>query len=780
MLSNSDSDPDPDTELNPNDPPVIVRLPDYAEEELLRIFAILVNSKFNGKMKVDDGIYGLYSRILVRKVGRSREGQKSENIWTLKRLFSQVCDRQARRLSREQLDGKEPDLYLLTKEDMIGPEPSGAWSRSDARKELDEMVGLKSVKASIEVFLDRVTVNYHRELQQQEPVETSLNRVFLGPPGTGKTMVSKIYGQLLADLGLLSSGDVVIKNPSDFIGAYIGHSEKKTRAILEATKGRVLIIDDAYMLYLGNRSGCHDKSDVFRAAVVDTLVAGIQNIPGEDRCVILIGYTEPMKDLFQNCNPGLERRFPLSDAFCFTDFNDSELGKILDLKLRKQGLSATSDARRVALQVLGRARNRSNFGNGGEVDNLLSHAKNAHQKRVSKMTVSERAKDIIFEPIDFDAEYARGVHASNNCKLLFKDMFGCEDIIALFQGYQEIAENMRFYNRDPVPYIPCTFVFKGPPGTGKTAVARKVGRIFYDMGFLSDNEVIECSVTDLVAEHAGGTGPKVISLLKRALGKVLFIDEAYRLGEGQFANEALGELVDSLTKKRFEHKIVIILAGYDENMTKFMLVNRGLRSRFPIDVIFHAMRPENCLLLLQHCLDELGIRICGRDGPENLSLAPVIKLFAKLGSLKSWANGRDVKMLAEKVIWHVFRDRTRVANAAGKLMLSPDELIWVLESALESQGVKRDVVKESETTATPSAAKGYFDSFSAADLRRGVVAESLLTQYLVCKSCGEQFEGQLEAESHSCCTLLTQYLVCRSCGEKFNGQLKAEFHSCCT
>lgn len=112
------------------------------------------------------------------------------------------------------------------------------------------------------------------------------------------------------------------------------------------------------------------------------------------------------------------------------------------------------------------------------------------------------------------------------------------------------------------------------------------------MGFLSTSEVIECSATHLIRQYVGHTGPKVINLLEKALGKVLFIDEAYRLcsgsGEqtGSFTDEAVGELVDCMTKPRYFRKMIIVLAGYDCEMDALMRVNSGLRGRFPTEISF--------------------------------------------------------------------------------------------------------------------------------------------------------------------------------------------------
>lgn len=111
------------------------------------------------------------------------------------------------------------------------------------------------------------------------------------------------------------------------------------------------------------------------------------------------------------------------------------------------------------------------------------------------------------------------------------------------------------------------------------------------MGFLASADVIEASATDLIGQYLGQTGPKTQTLLEKALGKVLLIDEAYRLGEGQFAKEAMDEIVDCITKPKYYQKLIIILAGYDTDINRLMAMNPGLTSRFPESIEFHGLRP---------------------------------------------------------------------------------------------------------------------------------------------------------------------------------------------
>lgn len=152
-----------------------------------------------------------------------------------------------------------------------------------------------------------------------------------------------------------------------------------------------------------------------------------------------------------------------------------------------------------------------------------------------------------------------------------------------------------------------------------------MGKVFYDMGFLSTSDVHECSATDLVAGYVGQTGPKTIQLLEKALGKVSFVDEAYRLGEGAFAAEAINELVDSLTKPRFVGKIIVILAGYEDSMNELLSVNQGLSSRFSEEVNFTNMEPEDCWRLLQQYLEKTGIII--DETNTRASFSEIISLF---------------------------------------------------------------------------------------------------------------------------------------------------------
>ena len=251
-----------------------------------------------------------------------------------------------------------------------------------------------------------------------------------------------------------------MKNPSDFLGDALGVSEKKTRGVLTSTVGKVLVIDEAYSLYSSSATG-GQAEDPYKTAVIDTLVAEVQSVPGEDRCILLLGYRSQMETMMQKVNPGLTRRFPLSEAFVFEDFTDDELKRVVEFKLKEQAYTVTNQAMETIMAVLQRARNKPHFGNAGEVDILLNTAKERHQQRQALVDSPHNA---VLEAVDIDPDFGRTHGKSSSVRVLFEGTVGNEELILRLEGIQKAASNMRARGLDPRDQVPFNYLFVGPPG----------------------------------------------------------------------------------------------------------------------------------------------------------------------------------------------------------------------------------------------------------------------------------------------------------------------------
>lgn len=442
---------------------------DFKDPEILQLLKKQLGDKYGGKMRFEMGEDNLYMRVISRRIGRGRGKSEFGNVREIEAVVKQIQSRQATRLAERRKAHQEADDFFLNKTDLIGLPPSDALDESEAWAKLNKLIGLDSVKQAVRVLVDRAQTNFQRELDEQPPVQISLNRVFLGSPGTGKTTVAKYYGQILTEIGLLTRGEVMVRNPADFIGQALGESEQKTKAILDGAKGSVLIIDEAYGLSGASSGGgasnepTSSAADSYKAAVIDTLVAEVQSTVGEDRCVLLLGYKESMERLFQTVNPALGRRFPLSSAFEFLDYSNEELRLILHAKLKEAGFRVTDRAEEVAMETLQRSRTHRNFGNAGEVDIVLDRAKENQQKRLSG--TAERDKDpYLFEAQDIDPDFDRLNRADVGIEKVFEDFVGMEDLVSKLQGYQRMIQNSKEMDCDAERLIPFNFLFRGPPG----------------------------------------------------------------------------------------------------------------------------------------------------------------------------------------------------------------------------------------------------------------------------------------------------------------------------
>ena len=177
-----------------------------------------------------------------------------------------------------------------------------------------------------------------------------------------------------------------------------------------------------------------------------------------------------------------------------------------------------------------------------------------------------------------------------------------------------------------------------------------MGKLFYQIGFLSTEECIELSATDLIGQYVGHTAPKTKTQLEQALGKVLVVDEAHRLADGQFATEAVNELIQFLSQLKTSGRLVVVLAGYTSDMNALMSARPALSGLFPEEIIFENIKPGGCINLLERELAKN--RICAPffQDPFSEGYRILHKGFDVLCALPSWSNAPDVKTLAKRMV----------------------------------------------------------------------------------------------------------------------------------
>lgn len=233
-------------------------------------------------------------------------------------------------------------------------------------------------------------------------------------------------------------------------------------------------------------------------------------------------------------------------------------------------------------------------------------------------------------------------------------------------------------------------LFKGSPGTGKTTVARLIGEIYKELGVLSKGHLVEVDRADLVGEYIGHTAQKTKEQLKRAMGGILFIDEAYSLargGEKDFGIEATDVLVKIMEDQRQD--LIVILAGYTKEMEEFVDSNPGLKSRFPIQLDF----PNYSVLEL---LDIAKIMINKREyvftDKAWVELEGIIRKAILQGQIAA-GNGRFVRNLLEKAI------RRQALRLVTKPWLTKGDLITLTREDLYDKCTDEPYVpKNMETT----------------------------------------------------------------------------------
>ncbi len=249
-------------------------------------------------------------------------------------------------------------------------------SLEELMAELEELVGLETVKKEVKSLTNLIKVRKLREEAGLPNTAMSLHMVFLGNPGTGKTTVARLMAGLYAAIGALSKGQLVEVDRSGLVAGYVGQTALKTQEVIQSAMGGVLFIDEAYSLSKGG------ENDFGREAI-ETILKAMED-HRDDLVVIVAGYDEPMEQ-FISSNPGLQSRF--NKYMYFPDYNGEELMAMFRMRCKKNGYVLTEEADAFALELFkDMYENRDdNFGNGRDVRNRFEDVVSRQADRLAAM-----------------------------------------------------------------------------------------------------------------------------------------------------------------------------------------------------------------------------------------------------------------------------------------------------------------------------------------------------------------------------------------------------------
>jgi SpoVK/Ycf46/Vps4 family AAA+-type ATPase len=612
-----------------------LNIEDYTPEQLYQIMLVFAKEK---KYIFSEQAEAL-TKKMITEMYNSRD-KDFANGRTMRSLFDQICKKQAQRLQGESISTMSNEELMTIEDQDIPYEAPQTVDYTECLKKLDGLVGLGGVKKEISNLAAFLNLQIKRG---ETNTFQGKHYVFTGNPGTGKTTVARIMADVFKTLGIVSRGQLVEADRAKLVAGYSGQTAIKTNQLVDQAMGGVLFIDEAYTLK-------SNDGDSFGAEAIDTLLKRLEDDRGKFICIVA-GYTDQMHD-FIDSNPGLKSRF--TQTIHFDDYTPDELTQIFINLAKGKNFTVDEDTQSAIHREFEQLylRRDKNFGNAREARRIFDAAVERQSQRLVKlMSDPGFQEDDMYKLTQDDLPMAKNETARPLDEVLneldeFIGMRTVKNSIRRLAVQSMFMKQRAAMGAGRVQQMAMNFILTGNPGTGKTSIARKMGEILQSMEILPTPRVLEASRATLVGKYMGETPKIVNNMCDKAMGGILFIDEAYTLSDGgdQYGKEAIDTLMKRMEDDR--GKFVVIAAGYKDKMDEFLMMNPGLASRFTHKLHIDDYNEDELLAIFKQMAQKDSYTLS--PTAEFKALDMIYRMVVNKDD--SWGNAREMRNLLDATI----------------------------------------------------------------------------------------------------------------------------------